>query len=74
MQPDPLIFQKDLGAKVREIRSSLGYSQEGFAGACGLHRTHVSLLERGRLDLKLSTLRKVAEILKVSLSELLQGL
>ena len=74
MQVDSLTFQKKLGAKVRTIRAGLGYSQEAFAGACGLHRTHISLLERGRLDLKISTLRKVAQILKVSLSELLDGL
>jgi transcriptional regulator with XRE-family HTH domain len=67
-------FQKKLGVKIREIRSSLGYSQEGFADACGLHRTHVSLLERGRLDVKLSTLRKLSGVLKTSLSELLDGL
>jgi len=74
VQVDSLTFQKKLGAKVRTIRAGLGYSQEAFAGACGLHRTHISLLERGRLDLKISTLRKVAQILKVSLSELLDGL
>jgi DNA-binding XRE family transcriptional regulator len=67
-------FQEKLGQKVRALRSTAGLSQEGFAEACGLHRTHISMLERGLLDLKISTMRKVAEVLKVSLSELLDGL
>jgi len=67
-------FQKRLGARVRELRTERKYSQEAFADACGLHRTHQSLLERGRLNMKINTLRKVAHVLKISLSELLQGL
>jgi transcriptional regulator with XRE-family HTH domain len=50
------------------------YSQEAFAEACDIHRTHQSLLERGRLNVKIGTLRKVAHVLKVSLSELFHGL
>ena len=69
-----LSFQKNLGQRVRELRSAAGYSQEGFADACGLHRTHISMLERGLLDLKVSTMLKMAEVLKVKLSELLEGL
>ncbi len=32
------------------------------------------MVERGTLDLKMSTIRKMAVVLKVSLSELLEGL
>jgi transcriptional regulator with XRE-family HTH domain len=67
-------FQKRLGTRIREIRLERGLSQEAFADACGLHRTHQSLLERGRLNVKIHTLRMVAGELKITLSELFQGL
>jgi transcriptional regulator with XRE-family HTH domain len=67
-------FQKLLGARVRELRAKSEFSQEGFADAYNLHRTHISLLERGKIDVKIGTLRKVAAVLGVSLSELFRGL
>lgn len=67
-------FQKRLGARVREIRTARGYSQESFAEACELHRTHVSLLERGRINITVNTARQIAHVLEISLSELFRGL
>jgi transcriptional regulator with XRE-family HTH domain len=67
-------FQKRLGARIRKMREERGLSQEAFADSCGIHRTHQSLLERGKLNVKINTLRLVAKELKVSLSELFRGL
>jgi transcriptional regulator with XRE-family HTH domain len=72
VQTKPL--QVRIGVRVRELRTARGFSQEAFADACGLHRTHISLLERGQIDIKMGTLSKVATVLKVTLSELLEGL
>ena len=58
---------------MREIRAARGYSQETFAEACDLHRTHVSLLERGRINITVNTARQIAHVLKISLSELFRG-
>jgi DNA-binding XRE family transcriptional regulator len=67
-------FQKRLGARVREIRTAQEFSQEGFAEACGLHRTHISLLERGRINVTVNTVRQIAIVLRISLAELFRGL
>jgi transcriptional regulator with XRE-family HTH domain len=67
-------FQKRLGARIRKMREERGLSQESFADACGIHRTHQSLLERGMLNVKIHTVRLVAQELKVTLSELFRGL
>jgi DNA-binding XRE family transcriptional regulator len=67
-------FQKRLGTKIREIRTERGFSQERFAEACGLHRTHISLLERGRINVTVNTARQIAHVLQISLSELFKGL
>ena len=59
---------------MRELRTARDFSQEAFADACGLHRTHISLLERGKIDVKIGTLLKVSVVLKVSLSEFFKGI
>ena len=63
-------MQTRLWARIREIRTSQGFSQERFAEACELHRTHVSLLERGRINVTVNTTRHMAHVLQISLSEL----
>jgi DNA-binding XRE family transcriptional regulator len=67
-------FQKRLGARVRQIRTSKGFSQESFAEACELHRTHVSLLERGKINITVNTARQIVHVLEISLSELFRGM
>jgi DNA-binding XRE family transcriptional regulator len=67
-------FQKRLGARIPEIRTARGFSQEGFAEACDLHRTHVSLLERGRINVTVNTARQIVHVLQLSLSDLFRGL
>lgn len=74
MQTAAADFQKRLGVRIRETRTSRGFSQESFAEACELHRTHVSLLERGRINITVNTARQIAHVLKISLSELFRGL
>jgi transcriptional regulator with XRE-family HTH domain len=59
-------FPERLGAGAPTAK---GFKQEGFAEACDLHRTHVSLLERDRIDITVSTARQIAHGLKVSVSE-----
>ena len=49
-------------------------SQEAFADVCGLHRTHMSLLERGRVNITLNTLKMILDALRVSPSEFFKGM
>jgi len=56
---------------LREKKTDL--SQEAFADYCGLHRTQMSILERGKRVPSLKTLQKVADGFDMSLSELLKG-
>jgi transcriptional regulator with XRE-family HTH domain len=62
-------FQCWIGSRVRELRHAKGLSQESFADACGLHRTHVSLLERGKINVTVSTLQRIAQTLEVRLEK-----
>jgi transcriptional regulator with XRE-family HTH domain len=36
----------NFGIVVRRLRAEKGFSQEGFADICGLHRTYVGSIER----------------------------
>ena len=62
------------GANVREERQRRGLSQEALAAAADLHRTEISLLERGAREPRLSTVVRLARALGVRVSVLLRGL
>ena len=62
------------GKRVRELRKSRGYSQESFAAECGLDRTYLGGIERGERNVALRNIGAIANALKLSVSELTQGL
>lgn len=51
------------------MRHERGLSQEQLAFEGGLHRTYISLLERGLRSPNLSTVSRLAEVLGVTPSE-----
>ena len=55
--------RKRFGARLRECRRAAGLSQEQLGFAAGLHRTEISLLERGGRDARLSTVARLARAL-----------
>jgi len=63
-----------LGNRMRSLRERKEMSQETFADVCGLHRTAVGRLERGRSIPQRDTLLIVSEHLGVAVSEFLEGL
>ncbi len=64
----------NLGRQVRERREALGLSQEEFAEKCGFDRTYISLIERGRRNISLMNLVKIAYGLNTSVSQLTEGI
>jgi len=56
------------GRVLREFRAKSRLSQEQLALNAGLHRTYISLLERGVRQSTLSTLFQLADILEVALA------
>ena len=60
-----------LGNRIRAFRESRGMTQEELAGAAGISVKHVSVLERGIKEPRLSTIVNVAEALKVTPNDLL---
>ena len=62
------------GQRLRELRKAEGLSQEAFAAACGLDRTYISGIERGRRNVSLRNIEVLARALGISISELTSGL
>lgn len=62
------------GKILRQLRTEGKFTQEELATDCGLDRTYISLLERGLRQPTLSTLFKIAEVLKVSPSSIVKTL
>jgi len=67
-------FQKRIGVRVRELRLKRGVSQEAFAAQCALHRTHMSMIERGRLNIGVVTLKMIIDALEIKASEFFRGM
>lgn len=60
-----------IGAVVRQLREATGLSQEELAEQAGLHRTYISLVERGRRNITVDALSQIAEALGVYPSRLI---
>ena len=56
------------GRVVRARREAVGISQEDLADEAGVHRTYVSILERGRGNPSLTVIANLAEALETSIS------
>ena len=64
-------FQRDFGERIRSLREDTGLSQEALAAAAGLHRTHISLIERGQRAVRLPTIERLAIALGVQPAEMM---
>lgn len=60
-----------LGSAVRAERMKRGLSQEAFADAAGIDRSHMSEIERGKRNLTFLNILKIAEAMGVPPSQLM---
>jgi transcriptional regulator with XRE-family HTH domain len=59
------------GAAVRELRVERGLSQEVLADLVGIHRTYIGDVERGRRNVGLVNVTRIAAALNVAASDLI---
>jgi transcriptional regulator with XRE-family HTH domain len=62
---------KRFGINVRDIRKSVGWSQEDLADKSGLHRTYIGSIEKGGRNVSLINIERIAKALNVKISKLL---
>ncbi len=64
----------DLGSRIRKLRQRTGLSQEKFALKIGMDRTYFASVEAGKRNIAIVNIKKIADGLDVTLSELFDGL
>jgi transcriptional regulator with XRE-family HTH domain len=71
--PDRSNIARIFGEVLQELRTKRGLSQEDFGFECELHRTYISLLERGKRIPSLTTIIQLAMALRVPPSEIVRS-
>ena len=71
MQNDPANSKGRFGRRLRQLRKAKGLSQEALAELAGLDRTYVSSCERGRRNVGLLNIVRLAEALEINPTQLL---
>jgi transcriptional regulator with XRE-family HTH domain len=62
----------NFGRTVRRLRHELDLSQEGLADRANIHRTYIGGIERGERNPTLTMIVRLAEVLEVPPSKLLE--
>ncbi len=69
------MIQEELGKRIREFRTSnTGLCQEKFAHKIEMDRTYFTSVEAGKRNISITNIKKVADGLDVTLSELFTDL
>lgn len=69
---DPWQKEKErLGLRIRTLRQERGWSQDTFAHLAGLNRSYPHKVESGSVDVRFSTLLRIAQVLELTVAELL---
>ena len=63
-------IKTSFGARVRQLRTERGLTQEEFADLVGLDRTYISGIERGVRNVGLLNIERIAKGLGVALHDL----
>lgn len=63
-----------LGKRIQELRKQTGLSQEKFALKIGMDRTYFASVEAGKRNVAIRNIKKIADGLGVTLSELFQNI
>lgn len=66
----PPPWRVDLGTKVRNLRTARDWSQEQLAEHAAIHATYVSGIERGRRNVSIDILYRLADAFDVEIRDL----
>ncbi|MGE3349482.1 MAG: helix-turn-helix domain-containing protein [Ramlibacter sp.] len=66
----PKSIHQRFGERVKDLRIALPESQEAFADRCGIARSYISRVERGRANPSLTAIQVLADALHVQPVEL----
>lgn len=67
-------YLKKVGISIRQARKEKGLSQESLALISDIDRSYVGGVERGERNISIINLKKIADALKIPISQLLKNL
>jgi transcriptional regulator with XRE-family HTH domain len=67
-------IKNKIGNRIRQLRQEKYLSQEAFADLCELDRTYISSIEKGKRNVSIINLEKIANALNINLSTLFNEL
>lgn len=68
--PSSLARRRAFGARLRQLRTARGVSQDELAKLAGLHRTYIGGVERGERNISLDAIWKLADALETAPGDL----
>ena len=68
------MITKELGARIQELRKKRGLSQERFALQINMDRTYLASVEAGKRNISVNNIKKIADGLDISISDLFKGI
>lgn len=68
------MITKQLGVRIQELRKQMGLSQEKFALKIEMDRTYYASVEAGKRNISVRNIKKIADGLGVSISDLFDGI
>ena len=63
-------IKQKFGTKVKELRLKKELSQEAFAFKADIDRTYISSIEKGKRNVSLTIIEKIAKALEIKITEL----
>ena len=63
------MITNDVGNRIRELRKTLGISQEKLAEIAGIDRTYLASVENGKRNISSVNLEKIIVALNVTISD-----
>lgn len=64
-------YQQWVGGRIRELRKAMKMNQDDFSYLVGVQRSYMGLIENGKRDLRMNTLRRIALACGIQPHELL---
>lgn len=65
------VLLKKVAKRIRALREDRGMTQQELAALLDYEKSNLSRLESGKVNIKLSTIYKIAQAFEISMSELL---
>lgn len=68
------MIKENFGNRVRELRKNIGLSQENFALKIDMDRTYLASVEKGKRNISIENIYKIANGFGITLEELFKDI